>query len=338
MKQIWIIILVALSLVASASAENLGTLSTADYVRVWCKAVNSSGVEQSADSGHVLVAFNREATANSASYTLAWTNAGASGTSVDSTLFDGHTYYYFIDQVGDIDNGEGNGVYYGDVILYTGGLPWHNKFTFTLAADEFSDYLAMIAEMLDTLKLYDNWVAQQTEVANLNSWNPTTDSTHQYGMSATRLARLDSLDRAISKIFQTDSTGQKPAGSFGRLLTYLDSLNNLLTGQEIARLAADSAATRAMHLGATGLDADSSFTNMVAQLMQVYYWVTDSTFVRLGYPGRTVLPWFSNETSADADTLWIGVGTDTIGGVVYPHTGGAPGDPPTAPGFTFNSW
>jgi hypothetical protein len=122
------------------------------------------------------------------------------------------------------------------------------------------------------------------------------------------------------------------------LLTYLDSLNSLLTGQEIARLAADSAATRAMHLGVTGLDADSSFTNMVGQLMQVYYWVTDSTFTRLGYPGRTVLPWFSNETSANADTLWIGVGSDTIGGVVYPHTGGAPGDPPTAPGFTFNSW
>jgi hypothetical protein len=338
MKQIVIIIAAMLLLVGAAAAENLGTLSTADQVIVWCKAIDTAGLEGIPDSGHVLVSFNREATANSASYSLAWTNAGASGTSVDSVRFDAHTYYYFTDLVADIDNDEGNGVYYGDVVLYTDGLPWHNKFTFTLAGDEFTDYMARIVEILDTLKLYDNWVGQQTEIANLNSWNPTTDSTHVNGMDATKLARLDSLDRAISKIFQTDTTGQKPAGSFGRLLTYLDSLNNLVTAEEIASKAADSAKTRTFNLDATGLDNDTSFTNMVSQLMQVYYWVTDSTFIRTGYPGRTILPWFSHETSADADTLWMGVGNDTLGGVVYPHTGGSPGDPPTAPGSTFTSW
>jgi len=318
MTKLTMILMLAV-LISPAVAENLGTLSTADYVRVWCKAINSSGIEASPDSGHVLVSFNREATANSASYSAAWITSGATGSEIDSVLYNGHTYYYFVDLVADIDNGEGNGPYFGDVVLYTGGLPWHNKFAFTLAADEFTDYLATLTSIL-------------ADVTNLDAWNPATDSTHVNGLNAARLAALDYLDHAISTldnlILDEDTTGHKLAGSFGLLFTYLDSLNNLLTIADIASEVADSAATREFTLSLVGLDADSSFTNLQATAAKIYAWCSDSLPTVMGFPGSTVLPWSYQIPSANADTTVIGIGTDTLWGIEYIHDGGASGDNP----------
>lgn len=306
-------------LASPAIAENLGTVSTADYVRVWCKAINSSGIEASPDSGHVLVSFNREATANSASYSAAWTTTGATGSEIDSVRYNSHTYYYFVDLVADIDNGEGNGPYFGDVILYTGGLPWHNKFTFTLAADEFTDYLATLTTIL-------------ADVTNLDAWDPTGDSTDVNGLTAGRLAALDSLDYAISEIsglfLDKDTTGYNAAGSIGKLLRYLDTLNNLLTLVDIASEVADSTATREFTLSLVGLDTDSSFTNLQTVAAKIYAWCSDSLPTVMGFPGSTVLPWSYQIPSANADTTVIGIGTDTLWGIEYIHDGGASGDNP----------
>lgn len=150
MNKLWRILIAAVSLLpVGARAVDLGVVSTADYLRFPVIAVDSSGLEQSPDSGHVLVWYEGEGTANSVSYAARWIETGASGSYVDSTRYGGHDYYYFVDQVADIDNGEGNGVYAGAVVLFTDGQPFPNQFTFTLAGDELADYWAAVETNLD---------------------------------------------------------------------------------------------------------------------------------------------------------------------------------------------
>jgi hypothetical protein len=130
------------------AAADLGVVSPADYFRFEILALDSAGCPAAPDSGHLLVWFEGESTTDAASYTSRWTNAGAGSAIVDSVRFAGHTYYYFIDQVGDIDNDEGQGLYTGAVVLYADyGLPTSNSFTFTLAGDECADYLALLTNL-----------------------------------------------------------------------------------------------------------------------------------------------------------------------------------------------
>jgi len=77
-----------------------------------------------------------------------------------------------------------------------------------------------------------------------------------------------------------------------------------------------------------GLDSDTSFTNLQAKLASVYAWVTDSTFILTGRPGRTLTPFWKMVRHVDRDTLFLGVGTDTIFAVEYFHIGGSAGGPP----------
>ncbi len=150
MNRLWRILIVVMSLLpVGTRAADLGVVSTADYLRFPVIAVDSSGLEQSPDSGHILVWYEGEGTANSVSYTARWTETGASGACIDSTRYGGHDYYYFLDQVADIDNGEGYGVYAGAVVLFTDGLPFSNQFTFTLAGNELADYWATVETNLD---------------------------------------------------------------------------------------------------------------------------------------------------------------------------------------------
>ena len=172
-------IVTALSIAAAAvtaDAVDLGVVSTADYVRFEIEALDSAGIATAPDSGQVLVWFEGEAVADAASYTNRWTNAGAGSVYVDSTRYAGHTYYYFVDQVADIDNDEGQGLFTGVVVLFAdGGLSTANRFAFTLAGDELADYWAEVHRVGDSIDAYDDWIAQQSEVVNLNGWNPATD-------------------------------------------------------------------------------------------------------------------------------------------------------------------
>jgi hypothetical protein len=131
-------------------ATDFGIVSAVDYLRFPVIAVDSAGIEQAPDSGHVLVWFEGEASANAASYTNRWTDAGAGSSHLDSVRYADHTYYYFVDQVMDIDNDEGNGVYTGVIILYTDGEPYPNPFSFTLAGDELADYWAEASRLDST--------------------------------------------------------------------------------------------------------------------------------------------------------------------------------------------
>jgi len=157
-----VLTLALLSVVSTAvSAVDLGVVSTADRLRFEVYALDSAGIPATPDSGHVLVWFQGEATANSASYSNRWTNAGAGGAEIDSVRYASHTYYYFADSVADIDNNEGNGVYTGVVVLYTKLLPTPNRFTFTVAGDELSDYWAEVKRIGDSIDAYDGWIARQ---------------------------------------------------------------------------------------------------------------------------------------------------------------------------------
>jgi len=161
-------------------ATDFGVVSTSDYLRFPVMAVDSAGIEQASDSGHVLVWFEGEASANSASYTNRWTNAGAGSSYVDSVRYADHTYYYFVDQVTDLDNDEGSGVYSGMVVLYTDGEPYPNRFTFTLAGDELADYWAEVARVGDSIDAYDGWVAKEATVQIIDDLVDTWDDNIAY--------------------------------------------------------------------------------------------------------------------------------------------------------------
>ncbi|MCX6834940.1 MAG: hypothetical protein NTW07_07375 [candidate division Zixibacteria bacterium] len=159
---------------------DLGVVSTADRVRFEVYALDSSGFPALPDSGHVLVWYQGEATANSASYTNRWTSAGAGSAEIDSVRYASYTYYYFVDSVADIDNNEGNGVYTGVVVLYTKLLPTPNRFTFTVAGDELSDYWAEVKRIGDSINAYDGWIARQaTLTGTLTAVVTDTTSTGQ---------------------------------------------------------------------------------------------------------------------------------------------------------------
>ena len=218
---------------ATVSAVDLGVVSTADRVRFEVYALDSSGIPSPPDSGHVLVWFQGEATANSASYSSRWTNAGAGSAEVDSVRYAGHTYYYFVDSVADIDNNEGNGVYTGVVVLYTKLLPTPNRFTFTVAGDELSDYWAEVKRIGDSVNAYDGWIARQATVTGIltaavtdttlsgqqlavmpDHWT-AADSTGFQGSAA----GLDSTDIARA-VWNTPSANHTATGTFG---AYLDT-------------------------------------------------------------------------------------------------------------------
>jgi hypothetical protein len=148
MKRIICGVLTGVLLSGIVRGVDLGVVSTSDYVRFEVEALDSVGIPMAPDSGHVLVWFEGESSVDAVSYTGRWTDAGAGSAYVDSTRLAGHTYYYFVDQVGDIDNDEGQGLFTGVVVLYTdGGLPTSTPFTFTLAGDELSDYLARLTNL-----------------------------------------------------------------------------------------------------------------------------------------------------------------------------------------------
>jgi len=241
--RIWVLgLLIWVVAPIGVTAKDLGIVSTADYLRLPVMAVDSAGIEQVPDSGHILVWFEGEGTVNSASYTNRWTNAGAGGSYVDSVRYANHTYYYFVDQVADIDNDEGNGIYTGVVILYTDGQPWPNDFTFTLADDELADYWAEVTRQGDSIDAYHGWVAQQSSVDNVedslfaiidtlqnqDNWGsripdlwPAADSVAYQGSAA----GLDSTTVARA-VWNTPAANHSGDGTFGR---YLDTTVSSVT-------------------------------------------------------------------------------------------------------------
>jgi len=219
------------SLAPAASAVDLGVVSGADHIRFEVCALDSSGIPSTPDSGHVLVWFQGESTANAPSYSNRWTTAGAGGAEIDSARYANHTYYYFVDSVADLDNDEGNGVYSGVVVLYTKLLPTANHFTFTLAGDELSDFWAEVIRIGDSVNAYDGWIAHQSTVTGILSatvsdtnmsgqrlavmpehWTAADSTAHQGSASG-----LDSTDIARA-VWNTPAANHVTAGTYGAFL------------------------------------------------------------------------------------------------------------------------
>jgi hypothetical protein len=188
------------------AGTGLGPVSTSDFVRFPVQCLDSAGLPVSPDSVHLLVWFEGESTANNASHTDRTTSAGASSSMIDSVRVGSYTHYYFVDQVQDIDNDEGQGLYVGEVVTWDAQIPTYNRFSFSLVADELADIydsllvgFEAVAACLDTLHSQDDWVARQTEVANLDGWSPGSDSVLVDGSA------LAATDGAISAV-TLDST------------------------------------------------------------------------------------------------------------------------------------
>ncbi len=60
-----------------------------------------------------------------------------------------------------------------------------------------------------------------------------------------------------------------------------------------------------------------------ALIRHIFHYGVDTAFIASGFPGRTITPFAKPHSSVqtDRDTLWIGVGSDTTGGVEYFHVG-----------------
>jgi hypothetical protein len=233
MKRGIIVLALVTAVTRILSAVDLGIVSGADRIRFEVCALDSSGIPLTPDSGHVLVWFQGESTANAASYSNRWTAAGAGSAEIDSVRYASHTYYYFVDSVADLDNDEGNGVFTGVVILYTKLLPTPNRFTFTLAGDELSDYWAEVGRIGDSIDAYDSWIARQATVTgvltatasdtNLSGqrlavmpehWTAADSTAYQGSASG-----LDSSDIARA-VWNTPAANHTVSGTFG---AYLDT-------------------------------------------------------------------------------------------------------------------
>ena len=152
-------------LVGGALASyDAGLVTTSDYLRFPVIAVNDTGLVVVADSGHIVCTFEGEATANTFSYSDGWATAGSTGEArMDSQIVRGYNHYFFLDQIADIDNGEGEGNYSGSVILFADGQPFYNDFSFILY-DEESE------------ALYDRLATIAADIVNIDAWDPILDN------------------------------------------------------------------------------------------------------------------------------------------------------------------
>jgi len=332
MKTKWLMFLLVL-LPVGVGAVDLGIVSTANFIRFPVKAIDTDGIEQAADSGHVLVWHEGEATVNSASYTASWTSSGATGSEIDSVRFRSHNYYYFFDQVADIDNDEGNGPYSGIVTMFTGGNDFQNPFSFTLAGDEWADYLASFSTHAPTAIVSAGAITTSsgavTTVTNTGTVTGNVDgSTGSVSgavtvgtintdvITATALAASASAEIAAA-CADLDTTGHKTTGTFGELWTYSDSLNTLITLTELT--------AGVYNADTTGSWASGTFGEL---FRHIFHYATDTSFVQAGFAGRTLNTWSIPQASSqtDRDTLFwgiIGNKADTLGGVIYIHDGGS---------------
>ncbi len=215
-KFLWILAVLLVLPVGIRANVDLGPVATTDYARFPVQCLDSSGIPVQPDSIHVLVWFEGEATANSHSYAMRTTSGGALSSVIDSIQIGSYTHYYFVDQIADIDNNEGNGVYAGNVVLWDAQVPTHNFFQFTIVVDELTDiYDSLlnigdeVAAGLDTLQSQDDWVAPHATLAE-----EIMDS-----------VRADTIDVNLVQVVGIDSTADnlttafRNANAYGPILT-----------------------------------------------------------------------------------------------------------------------
>jgi hypothetical protein len=236
-------------------------------------------------------------------------------------------------------------------------------------ASELTKSIDSINAILDTLQLYDGRYALASEltkaVDSLNAILDTLQNNDNWAAKeATSLALVDSLTKQRKVIDSIQTELLKAADSIHianvSLVATRDSLHQIrLRADSILSIVLDSAkfgrqvwdndivalALRTILLPANGLDGDSSFTALQAQMAKVvdslqaaldslqlsddHYRSLLAQIDTLGMYGINKL--VSKSITAyhdDRDTVWYINGTDTMFYDVYYHVGGAEGNPP----------
>jgi len=157
-----------------SNAADFGLVSVNDTINFPLVCMDTLGRNASPDSVHVITWYHGES-ANDSTYS-ARSASPLSTSYVDSVNMAGSAYYFFKDIVSDLDGSRGNGPYSGVVALWNQGYPTYNNFSFTKVADEAKDLADYLIAIKDSVENHDDWIARQSEVANIDGWNPITDN------------------------------------------------------------------------------------------------------------------------------------------------------------------
>lgn len=173
MKQVLISIIILISM-SGANAVDFGLVSVNDTINFPLVCMDTLGRNAAPDSVHVITWYHGEGT-NDSTYSARSTSP-QSESYIDSVNMAGSAYYFFKDIVGDLDASKENGPYSGVVALWRQGYPTYNIFSFIKVADEAKDLANYLIAIKDSVENQDDWIAQQSEVANIDGWSPITDN------------------------------------------------------------------------------------------------------------------------------------------------------------------
>lgn len=176
----WGFALMVLAISANAQIVNNAGSTAADSQAVAFWVLDSAGnmtTTTTNDSLHLVVFYPSGA--------VAFEDTVAHGNSLISSVSSaGYTVYSWKMAIADIDGGGKDGLY--SYIVWVDdnnsanlGTPFRGYFQLYQANDYnvwASRIIDSLQAVIDTLQLHDNWVAQQTEVVNIDGWNPITDN------------------------------------------------------------------------------------------------------------------------------------------------------------------
>jgi hypothetical protein len=161
----------------------------------------------------------------------------------------------FTDVFGDIDNDAGDGLYEVMAGFFedNGDLYYWKTFWAYIGVD-MSDLAAIESKVdscLDSLQNMDNWVAQQTEVANIDGWNPITDN------DSLIIDQSTLEDLTIDSVVRTGiGDGGIAIGAFATGAINATAIANNAIGS--AEFGSDAAREIAIHVADTVLNRDTS--------------------------------------------------------------------------------
>lgn len=261
MKKIFITLCLSL-LFAGAQADFLGIKQASESISFFLREpLDSLGLPRIPDSVHI---HTYKDNASAATYTARSTTFPFSDVSIDTLKNYGDTLYVFADQIQDIDGAAANCELAIVVDLFCAKLPTSTRMHVQIVSDSLENLLsaskdssssaAVLAKNCrDSLQSQDGWAAKEatsttinSEVTNLNAWNPSTDST----LSKSNVMQISGDATAADNLeAMLDGTRAK---------LYLSQLNILASGNDTGIISKGSGSGQGMLVfgGATGHAAE----------------------------------------------------------------------------------
>ena len=157
-----------------AKAVDFGLVSVNDTISIPLVCLDTLGKAAEPDSVHVMTWYHGQG-ANAFTYS-ARSSSPKSTSYIDTVTFAGVEYYYFIDQVGDIDSDAANGPYSGQIVLWYQSQPTANPFSFVKINDEARDLFALIDVSVSSRSTFDNLVDKVLLADNAVDTNAIADA------------------------------------------------------------------------------------------------------------------------------------------------------------------